>query len=39
METINAEDLGRGGVGVAEEIGYKRGYIQGVQAVLSRVNG
>lgn len=38
METISAEQLGRAGAGIAEEIGYKRGYTQGVEDTLQRVS-
>ena len=38
METLNAEQLGRAGAGIAEEIGYKRGYTQGVEDTLQRVS-
>lgn len=38
METIKAEQLGRAGVGIAQEIGYKDGYKQGVEDTLQRVN-
>lgn len=38
METINVEQLGRAGAGIAEEIGYKRGYTQGVEDTLQRVS-
>lgn len=38
MEAIKAEQLGRAGVGIAQEIGYKDGYKQGVEDTLQRVN-
>lgn len=38
MEEIKAEQLGRAGAGIAEEIGYKRGYTQGVEDALQRVS-
>lgn len=34
METIEAYQLGRAGVGIAEKIGYDEGYKQGVRDAL-----
>lgn len=38
METIKVEQLGRAGVEIAQEMGYKDGYKQGVEDTLQRVN-
>ena len=38
METIEAYQLGRAGAGISEEIGYNRGYAQGVEDTIQRVS-
>ena len=38
METTEAYQLGRAGASISQELGYKRGYTQGVEDTLQRVS-